>query len=92
MTTVQCSHLDTIQILDPPEQVEGCEECLKIGGTWLHLRLCQECGKIGCCDSSPNRHASKHAAQDHHPIFRSIEPGEDWSWCVVDQVAFVVQA
>ena len=90
MTTVSCSHLDTIEILDPPDHVDGCEECLKIGATWLHLRMCQECGKIGCCDSSPNRHASKHAAADDDPIFRSIEPGEDWSWCAVDQVAFVV--
>jgi len=52
--------------------------------------MCQQCGKIGCCDSSPNRHASKHAAEASHPVLRSIQPGEDWSWCVVDQVAFVV--
>ena len=89
MTTVNCTHLDTIEILDPPPHVEGCEECLRIGSTWVHLRMCQKCGKIGCCDSSPNRHASKHAAAATHPVFRSIEPGEDWSWCVVDEVAFV---
>ena len=52
--------------------------------------MCQECGKVGCCDSSPNKHASKHAAEDGHPIFRSIEPGEDWSWCAIDEVAFVL--
>ena len=91
MTTVNCLHLDMIEILDRPEYVEGCEECLRIGGTWMHLRMCQTCGKVGCCDSSPNRHASKHAAQDDHPIFRSIEPGEDWSWCAVDQVAFIAE-
>jgi Zn-finger in ubiquitin-hydrolases and other protein len=90
VTTVNCSHLDTIQFVDAPADVAGCEECLKIGSSWVHLRMCQECGKIGCCDSSPNRHASKHAAADNHPIMRSIEPGEDWSWCVIDEVAFVV--
>jgi hypothetical protein len=91
VTTVDCSHLDMIEILDRPEHVEGCEECLRIGGTWMHLRMCQTCGKVGCCDSSPNRHASKHAAQVDHPIFRSIQPGEDWSWCAVDHVAFVAE-
>jgi Zn-finger in ubiquitin-hydrolases and other protein len=91
MTTVNCTHLGQIEIVDPPAHVEGCEECLRIGSTWVHLRMCQECGKVGCCDSSPNRHASKHAAAASHPIFRSIEPGEDWSWCTVDQVAFIVE-
>jgi len=85
-----CSHLDLIQVTDLPESIAGCEECLEIGGRWLHLRMCLTCGKIGCCDSSPNRHASRHAAETGHPIFRSAESGEDWSWCVVDQVAFVV--
>jgi hypothetical protein len=85
-----CSHLDSIEVVDLPETIAGCEECLKIGGRWLHLRMCETCGKIGCCDSSPNRHASKHAREDDHPIMRSAEPGEDWSWCVVDEVAFVV--
>jgi len=87
-----CSHLDSIQLLEPTGPVKGCEECLAIGGTWLHLRMCQSCGRIGCCDSSPNRHASRHAHGSGHPIFRSVEPGEDWSWCVVDEAAFVVQA
>jgi hypothetical protein len=88
---VQCSHLDSIQIFDPPDDVKGCEECLKTGSSWVHLRMCHTCGKIGCCDSSPNRHASRHAKADHHPILRSIEPGEDWSWCVEDEVGFVVR-
>ena len=88
---VQCSHLDQIRFFEPPDDVKGCEECLKTGSWWVHLRMCQECGKIGCCDSSPNKHASRHAREDHHPILRSIEPGEDWSWCVEDDVGFVVR-
>lgn len=87
---VQCTHLDQITVTALPERVAGCEECLKIGGRWVHLRLCLTCGKVGCCDSSPNRHASEHAAQDAHPIIRSLEPGEDWCWCFVDEEAFVV--
>jgi hypothetical protein len=87
-----CSHLDQVHVHDVPsrEQVPGCEECLKIGGRWVHLRVCRSCGKVGCCDSSPNRHASRHAKGASHPIMSSIEPGEDWSWCVVDEVAFVL--
>jgi hypothetical protein len=57
----------------------------------VHLRVCRSCGKVGCCDSSPNRHASRHAREDVHPIMSSIEPGEDWSWCVLDEVAFVLE-
>jgi uncharacterized UBP type Zn finger protein len=88
MTT--CSHLDQIRVTELPTTIAGCEECLKIGGRWLHLRMCMTCGKIGCCDSSPNRHASGHAREEQHPIARSAEPDEDWSWCFVDQVAFVI--
>lgn len=87
---VQCTHLDQIRITQPPEDVAGCEECLRTGGRWVHLRMCQTCGRIGCCDSSPGRHASKHAEAAEHPILRSIEPDEEWSWCVRDEVAFVV--
>jgi uncharacterized UBP type Zn finger protein len=87
-----CSHTDAIQILDLPEDIEGCEECLRTGMRWVHLRMCQTCGRIGCCDSSPGRHASKHAREAEHPVLRSAEPGEEWSWCVVDEVAFVVRA
>jgi uncharacterized UBP type Zn finger protein len=83
-----CSHIDTVEYLEPAGEVAGCEECLKTGDRWVHLRLCQECGKVGCCDSSPNQHASKHANEASHPIARSIEPGETWSWCYVDQVMF----
>jgi uncharacterized UBP type Zn finger protein len=91
MSTPICSHLDTIQFRELPEHIAGCEECLKIGGTWVHLRMCMECGKIGCCDDSPNKHASKHAREESHPIIKSAQPGEDWSWCFVDNVAFVIE-
>jgi uncharacterized UBP type Zn finger protein len=87
-----CTHLDTIEFRDLPDQIAGCEECLKTGDRWVHLRMCQSCGKIGCCDSSPNRHATGHAREAGHPIRRAAEPGEDWSWCVVDEVAFVVRS
>jgi uncharacterized UBP type Zn finger protein len=89
MTTV-CSHLETIEFTELPARIEGCEECLKIGARWVHLRMCMECGKVGCCEDSPNRHASKHAHEASHPIIRSAEPGEDWSWCYVDNVEFVL--
>ena len=79
-----CSHLDQIKQVTPHTQ--GCEECLKIGSRWVHLRLCLTCGKVGCCDSSPNRHATKHSMSDHHPIVRSFEPGENWRWCYVDEM------
>jgi hypothetical protein len=84
-----CTHLDQIEV-ERPEDVAGCEECLRIGSTWVHLRVCRSCGLVACCDSSPNQHASKHAAATGHPIVSSLEPGEDWSWCYVDEVAFVV--
>jgi uncharacterized UBP type Zn finger protein len=86
-----CSHLDTIAVYDLPEPPLGCEECLKIGGRWVHLRMCLECGKVGCCDNSPNRHATAHFHETAHPLIRSAEPGEDWSYCYVDDVAFVLR-
>ena len=64
----------------------GCEECLKTGDRWVHLRLCLSCGHVGCCDSSKNKHATKHFHKSRHPIVQSIEPGDDWSWCYVDEV------
>ena len=82
-----CTHLEQI-LVEVPDSVPGCEDCLAIGGRWVHLRLCMTCGHVGCCDSSPNRHASKHAAADQHPIVRSMEPGERWYWCYVDEIAF----
>jgi hypothetical protein len=86
-----CTHLDEITVFELPEFTDGCEECLKMGGKWLHLRICLECGHVGCCDDSPNKHATAHAHATSHPIIRSLEPGEDWSWCYVDKVAFVVE-
>jgi uncharacterized UBP type Zn finger protein len=85
-----CSHLDTIQVTELPESVDGCEECLRTGGVWLHLRLCLECGHVGCCDDSPNRHATAHARSAGHPLIRSLEAGETWSWCYVDDVMMVI--
>jgi uncharacterized UBP type Zn finger protein len=85
-----CAHLDAIQVTELPDPVAGCADCLASGGRWVHLRMCQSCGRIGCCDSSPNRHASGHAASTGHPIARSAEPGEKWSWCYVDNIAFSV--
>jgi uncharacterized UBP type Zn finger protein len=82
-----CTHLDHVLVTELPPSVDGCEECLRTGGAWLHLRICLECGFVGCCDSSPGRHASAHARADGHPIIRSLQPGEDWSWCFVDEVA-----
>ena len=81
-----CTHLDAIKDVEP-STTEGCEDCLREGGRWVHLRLCLTCGHVGCCDSSPNRHASKHAAGAQHPLVQSFEQGEDWIWCYVDEVA-----
>jgi uncharacterized UBP type Zn finger protein len=72
--------------LDPaPPRTQGCEECLKSGMNWVHLRLCLTCGHVGCCDSSPGRHATQHAHDTGHPVIASYEPGERWAWCYVDQ-------
>lgn len=87
-----CTHLDSVKILRLPDAVDGCEDCLATGGRWVHLRICLQCGHVGCCDSSPNRHASGHARSAGHPIMRSIEPGEDWSWCFVDELAMRIPA
>ncbi len=85
-----CTHLDQV-LVDRPDEVEGCEECLAIGASWVHLRVCRTCGRVGCCDSSPNRHASKHARAVGHPIVTSVQPGEYWSYCYVDDAAFEIQ-
>jgi hypothetical protein len=89
MTDIGCSHVDQIREVTPSS--DGCEDCLKIGGWWVHLRLCLTCGHVACCDSSPNRHASAHARAAGHPIVRSFEPGEDWVWCYVDEVVLEVE-
>jgi uncharacterized UBP type Zn finger protein len=87
-----CTHLESVEVLEVPGEVEGCEECLASGGTWLHLRMCQTCGHIGCCDNSPGRHATGHHQQTGHPIIRSAEAGEEWSWCYADELMFLIQA
>lgn len=86
MANETCDHLD--QIHDVRPHTRGCEECLKLGDTWVHLRLCMSCGKVGCCDSSKNKHATAHFQQTQHAIVRSLEPGERWFWCYVDEVGF----
>jgi uncharacterized UBP type Zn finger protein len=86
-----CTHLDTIEVTELPNPIRGCEECLKIGSRWVHLRMCHVCGKIGCCDNSPNRHATAHFHESGHPLIRSAERGEDWSYCYVDDLAFLLR-
>jgi uncharacterized UBP type Zn finger protein len=82
-TPRRCTHLDMIQKVVPSAQ--GCEDCLKIGGRWVHLRICLTCGHVGCCDNSPNRHATKHFHETGHPIIQSFEPRERWVWCYIDE-------
>ena len=81
-----CAHLDQIRPVKPKSK--GCEECLKMGDTWVHLRLCLICGHVGCCDSSKNKHATKHFHATKHPLIRSLERGERWIWCYVDELMF----
>ena len=82
--TEGCSHRDQIQAVTP--SADGCEECLQSGDRWIHLRICQTCGHVGCCDSSKNQHATKHFHATGHPIVQSFEPGERWRWCYIDEV------
>lgn len=81
-----CEHLQKIKNVAP--SAKGCEDCLKIGGVWVHLRLCMICGHVGCCDNSPNRHATKHFRATTHPIIRSHEPGEEWGYCYPDDMFY----
>ena len=85
-----CTHVEGLDPAPAPTTPEGCEECMASGGRWVHLRLCLECGHVGCCDSSPNRHATAHFRATAHPVIRSYEPGEDWWWCYVDDLSFEV--
>jgi len=80
----ECTHLDEVGEVTP--SADGCEDCLKTGDLWVHLRLCMSCGHVGCCDNSKNKHATKHFHHSHHAIIRSFEPGEDWGWCYVDEL------
>jgi hypothetical protein len=85
MSNAGCTHLGTLHDVQP-STTEGCEDCLRTGADWVHLRLCLECGHVGCCDSSPNRHATRHFHTSGHPLVRSFEPGEDWGWCYEDEL------
>jgi hypothetical protein len=82
--TEPCEHATSVKISHVPRPARGCEECMKTGSTWVHLRECLTCGHVGCCDSSPNKHATKHFHATTHPIVSSAEPGERWAWCYVD--------
>lgn len=86
-----CTHLDAVDPAPEPNTPEGCEECLPIGAAWVHLRLCLACGHVGCCDNSPNRHATEHFHHTSHPLIRSYEPGEDWWYCYEDDVIFEIE-
>ena len=86
-----CTHIDHVLVTELPAAVDGCVDCLQAGDPWLHLRICLECGHVGCCDDSPNQHATAHARSSEHPIIRSLEPGEDWAWCYVDEVGMRIK-
>lgn len=85
---MSCHHFEHLSPQPDAETsyAKGCEECVKMGGTWVHLRECLECGHVGCCDSSPHKHATKHFHSTKHPVMRSVEPGENWGYCYVDDV------
>lgn len=83
MAAAACVHIGTLASVKPAKRRE-CEECVRIGSDWVHLRTCQTCGRTLCCDSSPNRHASGHAAASRHPVIASAEPGERWLYCYPD--------
>jgi uncharacterized UBP type Zn finger protein len=85
-----CTHLGHVRVTELPDAVEGCEKCLAAGTGWMHLRICLECGHVGCCDSSPQRHASAHAGETGHPIMRSLQPGEKWAWCFLDEATLLL--
>jgi EmrB/QacA subfamily drug resistance transporter len=85
-TEATCTHLDDVHADVPPSTDQGCEDCLRDGGTWVHLRKCLRCGHVGCCDNSPGRHASQHWHTSSHPLVQSFEPGEDWGWCYPDKL------
>lgn len=82
----RCTHLDQIRVVTPNSNV--CEQCTRLGDTWVNLRLCMICGHVGCCDDSKNKHASKHYLISGHPIIMSFQPDEEWVWCYVDEVGF----
>ena len=81
---IECGHLDQIKITRVTKDV--CEDCVKTGSEWMHLRMCLTCGHVACCDQSPNKHATAHFHRTEHPLIRSAEPGETWTWCYVDEI------
>lgn len=81
----QCVHIDNVDMSKNEGNTKGCEECEKSGSNWVQLRLCLTCGHVGCCDSSPNKHSTKHFHQNQHPLIKSYEPGQNWKWCFVDE-------
>ena len=85
-----CTHLAAVRPVPP--HTDGCEECLRTGSTWVHLRLCLTCGHVGCCDSSPGRHATRHHHRTTHPVIASFEPNERWAWCYPDEIELEVPA
>jgi uncharacterized UBP type Zn finger protein len=80
-----CQHIASVQPVEP-RTPEGCEECLKSGDEWVHLRLCMTCGHVGCCDQSKNKHATKHYHRSSHPVVQSFEPDEEWMYCYEDDL------
>jgi uncharacterized UBP type Zn finger protein len=84
-TDAACTHLIEIAQVSP-STTQGCEDCLREGTRWVHLRECLQCGHVGCCDNSPRRHATAHFHATAHPIMRSLEPAEDWAWCYIDSL------
>lgn len=80
-----CTHRNLIKIKNIEQGSKGCEECLKSGDSWVHLRICLTCGHVGCCDQSKNKHATKHFEETGHPVIQSFEPGEDWKYCYIDR-------
>jgi hypothetical protein len=84
MPNESCPHIDALESIKPPRRLV-CEECVKIGDSWVHLRTCQECGATLCCDSSPNQHASQHARISGHPVIASAQPNERWLYCYADE-------
>jgi len=90
MSDAPCEHLEHLNPDVEPDSHAGCTDCLAIGSTWVHLRECMTCGHVACCDSSPNQHATRHFRASGHPVIRSLEPGENWLWCYVDEIAATI--
>ncbi|MCC6831855.1 MAG: UBP-type zinc finger domain-containing protein [Thermoleophilia bacterium] len=89
----ECTHIESphITYVTLPSGTLRCEECVKLGMSWVHLRMCTRCGHIGCCDNSAGRHATEHFRSTNHPVVKSAEPGEEWYWCYIDEVAFAMR-